>query len=131
NLPPTPDGGSVQDQPEVTTRYVLTVESHGRVRTEELTVEVRTAWIEDFQISSTEVPHGGSITMDWEIVDPTGTARIYVEPFWREHEMREVTDVAPFQTIVGNGGVEPTASGTATTGYTDVTFPTGFVFPYF
>src|SRR5690606_18745534 len=116
-VPPTPNGGSVQHQPEQTTTYALVVESNGRTLTEERTVQVRQVWFENFQVSATEVLHGSSVELAWEIADPTGQVEVTVEPFWRAYEMREVTAEAPFQTIVGNGGVQLNTQGSATTGY--------------
>jgi|GEM_PF-1641213 len=130
SVPPTPNGGSVIHQPEQTTTYVLVVESNGRTLTEERTVEVRQVWFEDFQVSATEVPFGSSVEISWEIADPTGQAEVRVEPYWRAYQMREVTNEAPFQSIVGNGGTPLPTQGTATTGYSDVEFPAGFVFPF-
>lgn len=126
-----PAGGTVDHEPEETTTYVITVESRGRKKTAELTVEVRQAWFEEVAFSRTELPMGDTFEISWEFHDPTGEAVLTVEPFWKKNFMLEVTNEAPFESIVGNGGVEAPSTGSATTGYSDVTFPAGFTFPFF
>src|SRR5690606_9454113 len=91
SLPATPNGGSVKHKPQKNPRYVLTIERLGRTGTEERVVEVRTAWFENVQFSRTELLRdSGSITVEWELEDPTGTARVVMEP--DPYVLREVSD---------------------------------------
>lgn len=126
-----PAGGTITHSPEETTTYVLTVESHGRIQTAELTVDVRRVWFEEAQFSRTEVQLGDTLEISWDFTDPTGEAVFTIEPEWKQYFMLEASDEAPFESIVNNGGTLVTRVGADTTGYGDVEFPTGFVFPYF
>lgn len=117
------DSGSMKLSPQRTTTYELEVESHERYRRAELTVEVRTVWVDSFSASQTVVPSGAPVTLSWNTT-MEGTVRL------ADHLTMVEVD-APFEDIslVPNRMVihGQNVAGTVTR----FDFPIDFSFPFF
>lgn len=122
-----PNQGSISLSPQETTTYLLTLESHGRVRTAEVRVEVRRVWIDEATFSTGSTLPGGGLEVTWST---TGEGTVTIEPESAFHVLQEVVG-KPFVSIASVGTELTNANTSTDTGRYPVTFPAGFSFPFF
>src|SRR5690606_24950681 len=116
------DGGSRTVTPQVTTTYVLELESHERHRRAEQIVQVRTVWIDEFYLSKDKVVAGGNLDVFWETTEqgeltldpPPGMIEVFDSPY------EDISSAGPSRFTPNTHAAAPT-----------VNFPVGFTFPYF
>lgn len=119
--------GTLSRSPTRTTTYLLEVESFGRVRQSEVTVQVRSGWIDGFTATPNPISAGGSSTLSWS-TGGAGTVTLMgpgIDP--PAGSFVEVSDQVEFQDV--SSGVL-LASNIFGGSYYGVSF-TGFSFPYF
>lgn len=115
------DSDSIVLQPTEGTTYVLTLDSLGRTKTSERTVEVRTFEF-DIDLPGDHFPNE-VVELDWE-VNPIGGGTPFV--------YRSMDEVAsPFFDIRGEAGVVQLVGGGTDGTVADHSFAGGFSFPYF
>jgi len=118
--PPLAGSGSMPVSPAVTTTYRLVVESHGRIATREVTVEVRTAWV-DSVTAGAEAPPGGSVPVSWTTTGGTAFVR---NPATL---VEDVSATNPYVDITTMGATSITVP--SLTSFTSVTLPFPFQDP--
>lgn len=114
--------------PTRSSTYRLDLESHGRHRSAEIDIRVRTAWVEDFSASALLVEEGETTTLNWST---DGDGLITLHPLDEPVDpMVEVTATSPYVSIANVG--EPLVRiGTTTSARYEVVFPEDFSFPWF
>lgn len=120
--------GNLVQSPGKTTTYRLEVESHGRFREAEVTVQVQAGWIEDFTASPNPIGAGGSSTLTWQTGGSGYVTLIGPGINPPAGPLVEVTGDAEFQDISATG--VQLVTNAAGSSYNNIQF-NSFSFPYF